>query len=145
MRARLTQHRTIQDDPGKAFMRRAIQLVLLLALGLFGLTTGIMAQSAKPGSTFMPNPKLNEQEKRGQFLFLERCALCHVPKYGKEVSTPRIPPIWFNLEGLFKNADPDQEKMVREQILNGSDRMPGWKYTLAPKQIDDIIAYLKTL
>ena len=145
MRVRLTRHLTIQDDQWKVFMRRAIQLVLLLALGLFGFTTGLMAQSSKPGSTFKPNPNLNEQQKRGQFLFLERCALCHVPKYGKDVSTPRIPPVWFNLEGLFKNADPDQEKTVREQILNGSDRMPGWKYTLGPKQIDDIIAYLKTL
>ncbi len=145
MVARLSQHLTIQDDPRKAFMRRAIRFFLLLALGLFGLTTGLLAQSTKPGSTFKPNPNLNDQEKRGEFLFLERCALCHVPKYGKEVSTPRIPPVWFNLEGLFKNADADQEKTVREQILNGSDRMPGWKYTLGPKQIDDIIAYLKTL
>jgi mono/diheme cytochrome c family protein len=51
----------------------------------------------------------------------------------------------LNLEGLFKNAAPDQEKTVREFILKGTPRMPGWQYTLDAKQIDDLIAYLKTL
>jgi mono/diheme cytochrome c family protein len=124
-------------------MRRSIQL--LLGWALFALATCVWAQSSKPGSSFQPNPKLSDQEKRGEYLFLQRCALCHVMKYGREVSTPRLPPVWWNLEGLFKDAEPDQAKTVREFILKGTQRMPGWQYTLEPRQIDDLIAYLKTL
>lgn len=120
---------------------RAIQL--LVVIGLFGLATDIRGQSIKPGSAFTPNPNLNEQEKKGEYLFLQRCSLCHVMKYGR--AGPRLPTVWLNLEGLFKNAAPDQEKTVREFILKGTPRMPGWQYTLDAKQIDDLIAYLKTL
>jgi mono/diheme cytochrome c family protein len=131
------------DDKMKALKGRAVRL--LLGVGFFGLTTGIVAQSTKPGPSFKPNPNLSDQEKRGEYLFLQRCALCHVTKYSKDVSAPKLPPVWLNLEGLFKNAESGQEETVREFILNGTVRMPGWKYTLGPKQIDDLIAYLKTL
>jgi mono/diheme cytochrome c family protein len=120
---------------------RAFQL--LLVIGLFGLATDVRAQSPKPGSVFAPNPNLNAQEKRGEYLFLQRCSLCHVMKYGR--AGARLPAVWMNLEGLFKDAPPDQENTVRQFILKGTPRMPGWQYTLEAKQIDDLIAFLKTL
>jgi mono/diheme cytochrome c family protein len=127
----------------KIIVKRAIQLFLVT--GLLGLAANVLAQSSKPGRSFKPNPNLNDQEKRGEYLFLQRCALCHVTKYGKEVAAPRHPPVWVNLEGLFKDADSSKETEVRGFILEGTSRMPGWKYTLEAKQIDDLIAYLKTL
>jgi hypothetical protein len=48
--------------------------------------------------------------------------------------------------GLFKNLTPDQEKAFRDIILNGGPTyMPPWKYGLTAEEIDDIVAYLKTL
>jgi mono/diheme cytochrome c family protein len=120
---------------------RAIQLLLII--GLLGLASSLPGQSNKPGATFTPIPNLNAQEKSGEYLFLQRCSLCHVMKYGR--SGPRLPTVWLNLDGLFKNAGPDQENTVRAFILKGTPRMPGWQYTLRPNQIDDLIAYLKTL
>jgi len=90
------------------------------------------------------NVKLTEQQDRGARLFFQRCALCHLPKTNsKACCAPSLGP---NLISDFKNATPAKEKALREIILKGGPTyMPGWQYALEPKDIDDIIAYLKTL
>jgi mono/diheme cytochrome c family protein len=109
--------------------------------------------NAAPASRQMPlhhpiGTKLNDQQMRGAGLFIQRCALCHLPKsFGtggsKYCCVSSLGP---NLSGIFKNIDSDQEQAMREIILNGGPTyMPGWKYGLTPKEIDDIISYLKTL
>ena len=118
-------------------------ITLLLVIGLFASPKGIVAQS-QPRS-FRPNPNLSEQERRGQHWFLQRCALCHQAKYTKSADVAGLPPVWKSLEGLFKGVRPDKEKIVREFILKGAPNMPGFQYSLEPKEIDDLIAYLKTL
>lgn len=97
-----------------------------------------LAQSSPPSPT--PRSSVSAQEKRGERLFLQRCALCHLPKVVKPKTLPSFGP---SLSGLFKNAEPDREKSVRETILKGSPNMPGFQYGLEPKDIDDLIAYLK--
>ena len=91
-----------------------------------------------------PNFKITEQEYRGAGIFFQRCALCHLPKTNsKACCSPSLGP---NLTVSFKNVTPDKEKVLREIILKGGPTfMPGWQYALEPKDIDDIIAYLKTL
>ena len=37
------------------------------------------------------------------------------------------------------------EETVREIIMVGSVRMPGWQYTLTQEQIGQVIAYLNTV
>ena len=92
--------------------------------------------------------KLDEQQQRGAGLFIQRCALCHLSKsFGtggsKYCCVSSLGP---SLSGMFKNIEPEQEQAMREIILNGGPTlMPGWKYGLTSKDIDDIIAYLKTL
>jgi mono/diheme cytochrome c family protein len=49
------------------------------------------------------------------------------------------------LNGLFSGSKPRPEAVVRGFILKGTPKMPGFQYGLEPKQIDQIIAYLKTL
>jgi hypothetical protein len=52
---------------------------------------------------------------------------------------------------LFKDASPTREVDVREMIQTGTLslskplRMPGFRYGLDSKQLDELIAYLKTL
>ena len=90
------------------------------------------------------NVKLTEQQDRGARLFFQRCALCHLPKTNsKACCAPSLGP---DLISDFKNAPPAKEKALKEIILKGGPTyMPGWQYALEPKDIDDIIAYLKTL
>jgi mono/diheme cytochrome c family protein len=47
---------------------------------------------------------------------------------------------------LYRGLVEGNEDSVSETIMNGrGDRMPGFRYTLRPAQITDIIEYLKTL
>jgi len=48
-------------------------------------------------------------------------------------------------DGLFKEAGPDKMKLLKGSILKGSPNMPGFQYGLEPKEVEDLIAYLKTL
>jgi mono/diheme cytochrome c family protein len=91
---------------------------------------------------------LTEQEVRGAGVFFQRCSLCHLAKTtgaggSKFCCVASLGP---NLSGRFKNITPDEEQAFRAIILNGGPTyMPSWKYGLTPNEIDDIIAYLKTL
>jgi mono/diheme cytochrome c family protein len=95
------------------------------------------SSSAKP-----MEQKLNEQETRGEGFFLQRCSLCHLPRKLKFGSPATAGPI---LSGQFKEAGPDQMKALRTYILKGGPGMPGFQYGLEPKEVDDLIAFLKTL
>lgn len=50
-----------------------------------------------------------------------------------------------SLSGQFKDVDAGQLKILRGFILKGGPDMPGFQYGLEPKDVDDLIAYLKTL
>ena len=122
-------------------MRMIISTVLWLATLSLGGTATLRAQS-KPGATPLATEKLSDEARRGEGLFLQRCSLCHLPRKLKFGSPPVIGPI---LSGQFKDATPDQLKILRGFILKGGPDMPGFQYGLEPKEVDDLIAYLKTL
>ena len=79
---------------------------------------------------------LNEQQRLGQTLFTQSCGVCHLK-----------PQITANTFGptLSKESAGGREDVVRETITNGTPRMPGFKHTFEPAQIDAIVAYLKTV
>jgi mono/diheme cytochrome c family protein len=96
--------------------------------------------SAQPSKDIVPLPSvksLNPSQVSGKKLFVQRCSVCHLPAlpsystYGPVLSGDLI----ISLGDTF----------VREQISHGTARMPGYQYTLAPAEIDQIIGYLKTL
>ena len=86
--------------------------------------------------------KLSDQETRGEGFFLQRCSLCHLPRKLKFGSPATAGPV---LTGVFKEVDADQMKILRTHILKGGPGMPGFQFDLEPKEIDDLIAFLKTL
>jgi len=99
----------------------------------------------KSGPPFTPNPNLTAKEKSGEYLFFQRCSLCHVPQYSKTSAVSDLPPVFISLDGLFKGADSGMDATARSFIMNGTQRMPGFNYGLKPEEIDNLIAYLKTL
>ena len=128
---------------GKSILKLTVIAISALGLGTFyaGENSYLSAQS-KPGATLPAAGKLSEQEARGEGLFLQRCSLCHLPRKLKFGSPPVIGP---SLSGQFKDADPEQQKTLRGFILKGGPDMPGFQYGLEPKEVDDLVAYLKTL
>ncbi len=117
----------------------------ILLLGLCSLATAgnTIAQSNDAAPSPAASPPLNEQEMRGKKVFMRRCALCHLPPpETKPKMRPSSGPI---LNGLLKDAKPSKEELVRQIILKGSARMPGFQYTLERSEIADLMAFLKTL
>ena len=77
-------------------------------------------------------------------MFLQRCSLCHLPKRMKVCCQAPLAPLLF---GKLQGPDPggERERFVKDQIQRGSADMPAFRYALSPDQIDDLIAYIKTI
>ena len=124
---------------------KTVVAILACILGLAILCPSksrpLLAQSVPVAPRSDP-ARLNEQETRGENLFRQRCSLCHLPRKLKFGSPAVVGP---SLSGQFKDAAPDQLKVLRGFILKGGPDMPGFQYGLEPKEVDDLVAFLKTL
>lgn len=80
---------------------------------------------------------LSKTEKAGEKLFLQRCSLCHLGYAYRYVTY--APPLHKEL--IAERG----EKAVQKKIMDGSVLMPAWKYSLTTTDVDNIIAYLKTV
>ena len=86
---------------------------------------------------------LNPQQARGRHIFDQHCARCHQPYSSTALRGP-------SLEGLFKkpympSGMPANDDRVRDVIVLGRSKMPGFGRELSPQQLDDLLAYLHTL
>ena len=117
-----------------------------LSLAIAAALLAILIAGCESGP---PTPKsdaelhLNEQQARGRRLFNQSCMQCH-EAYS---STTRNGP---SLEGVFKKQSlpsgiPANDDRVRETILLGRAKMPGFHNLFSDDQIDDLVAYLHTL
>ena len=79
---------------------------------------------------------LNEQQRLGRQLVAQSCGVCHLPPARNAKTYGPL---------LSKAAGGGDVAVVREYILDGTPRMPAFKYFLQPAEIDAIIAYLKTV
>jgi mono/diheme cytochrome c family protein len=128
---------------GKSILK--LRMIVLAGFGIATVWAGSAAKLTaqdKPAASPTSTEKLSEQARRGEGLFLQRCSLCHLPRKLKFGSPPVIGP---SLSGQFKDAGPDQLKILRGFILKGGPDMPGFQYGLEPKEVDDLIVYLKGL
>ena len=103
-------------------------------------------------------PRLDpEQVKAGRMVYQQFCASCHGPQgkvagnWEKPNAQGELPPPPHNAEGhTWKHSDAMLYRMVSEgwrDPFNKTRRltMPAFRDQLAPQQIRDVIAYLKTL
>src|SRR5215208_4876949 len=79
---------------------------------------------------------LNPQQQLGQQLVTQSCGVCHLK--------PQITAQTFG-PPLSKESAGGHEDVMRQVIMDGTPRMPGFKLQFEPAQIDAIIAYLKTV
>jgi mono/diheme cytochrome c family protein len=132
--------------PEKLMLRSkqfSVAVVSIFALTLFSSEAAVrLPAQNKPATAITASEKLSEQETRGEGLFLQRCSICHLPRKLKFGSPATAGP---SLTGLFKEAGPDDLKVLRGIILKGSPNMPGFQYGLEPRQVDDLIVFLRTL
>src|SRR5215217_3767202 len=79
---------------------------------------------------------LNAQQQLGQQLVTQSCGVCHLK--------PQITSQTFG-PALSKESAGGNEDVMRQVIMDGTPRMPGFKLQFELAQIDAIIAYLKTV
>lgn len=124
-------------------MTKPAVLSILTATALALACTALAAQRVEPGALPLPTDRpLSAQELRGEGVFLQRCSLCHLPKRAKVCCQAPLGPLLY---GVLKPGDAARERLVREQILRGSANMPGFGAGLDANELDDLLAYLKTI
>jgi mono/diheme cytochrome c family protein len=79
---------------------------------------------------------LNEQQRLGRQVVAQACGVCHLPPARNARTYGPL---------LSKAAGGGDDGVVRGFILDGTSRMPAFKYFLRPAEIDAIIAYLRTV
>ena len=104
-------------------MKRTALLLLLIVCAKY-----VFAQQAGDG--------LNEQQRLGRQIVAQSCGVCHLPPARNAKTYGPL---------LNKAAGGGDDGVMREYILDGTPRMPAFKYFLRPAEIDAIIAYLRTV
>jgi mono/diheme cytochrome c family protein len=74
----------------------------------------------------------------GARIFARDCARCHLPHPGQSVSAP-------SLSAYFDRTPRSDASEVRRIIRDGWRYMPSFGSRLSSEEIDDVIAYIKTL
>lgn len=117
-------------------MRWTVLVSIVVTLG------SSLAAQRRPASTNVG--PLTPDEKAGRRILQTRCAMCHVAEDpGTEIeraaTSGPFGPLLSNARVLVDEAG------VRDKILNGGPRMPGYKYALRAEEVTQVIAFMKTL
>jgi mono/diheme cytochrome c family protein len=97
----------------------------------FLLTAGVPPAFAQQGSD-----GLTDQQRLGRQLLSQNCGVCHLPpSRGARTYGPM----------LHKGSSGGDDALVRKIVLEGTPRMPAFKYTLQASEIDAIIAFVRTV
>ena len=99
-----------------------------------GVSTLVLALAA--ATAHAQQSTLNETQQLGRQVFAQSCGICHLqPSLGVKTYGP----------SLNKATAAGSDEVMRAFIVNGTDRMPAFKYYLKPAEIDAIIAYVRTV
>jgi mono/diheme cytochrome c family protein len=113
---------------------RVMLAAMVLALAQLAPSDIVCAQGAAPNTG---KAGLNSEQHQGWLLTLQYCALCHTRT--NLHSTTTIGPI------LSRESGGGRDDVLRQVIADGTPNMPGFKHQFEPKEIDAIVAYLKTV
>ena len=101
-----------------------------------GVSTLLLALAAAMPAAHAQQTNLDETQLLGRQVFAQSCGICHLqPSLGVKTYGPM----------LDKAATAGNDEVMRAFIVNGTDRMPAFKYYLKPAEIDAIIAYVRTV
>jgi mono/diheme cytochrome c family protein len=99
-------------------------------------STLLLALAAAAPAAHAQQSDLNETQRLGRQVFAQSCGICHLqPSLGVKTYGPM----------LNKAAAAGSDELMRAFIVNGSERMPAFKYYLKPAEVDAIIAYVRTV
>lgn len=104
------------------------------------LLTGCRSES-QPSAEVLA--QLSPQEMRGYRLYVAQCIMCHEAYTSSDRNGP-------SLQGMYRkkylpSGMPANEDRVRDAIVLGRAKMPAYKNLLTPQQLEDLMAYMRTL
>jgi mono/diheme cytochrome c family protein len=100
------------------------------------VSTLLLALAAAAPAANAQQTDLNETQRLGRQVFAQSCGICHLqPALGVKTYGPM----------LTKAAAGGNDEVMRAFIVNGTERMPAFKYYLKPAEVDAIIAYVRTV
>ena len=100
------------------------------------VSTFVFALAAATPAAYAQQNDLNATQLLGRQVFAQSCGICHLqPSLGVKTYGPP----------LNKATAAGNDDVARAFIVNGTDRMPAFKYYLKPAEIDAVIAYLRTV
>jgi mono/diheme cytochrome c family protein len=104
--------------------------MLLLAFSLLSMSNAKTA--AQP-----PHGPSTQAIRHGQQTFGEYCASCHSPRSSSSLAAP-------GLKGFYTHHPRPSDPAIRAIIGKGKGKMPAFG-NLSSDQIDELLAYIKTL
>ncbi len=124
-------------------MTTALQRVApVLAAALIGvsLLVGCHVQRRKSDAELGLNP----QQAAGRKIYDAHCDRCHEPYSTEGKQGPGLEHI-FKRPYLRESGLPANDDRVREIVLYGRSKMPGFGQVLNDQDVQDLLAYLHTL
>jgi mono/diheme cytochrome c family protein len=87
---------------------------------------------------------LNPQQAAGRRVYDNYCDRCHEPYSTSDKQGPGLQGV-FKRQYLAVSGLPANDQRVGEVIRYGRAKMPGFGQALDQQQVDDLLAYLRTL
>ncbi len=115
------------------FLRTISCAVLLL------LVIGCEAERRKSDAELGLNP----QQSRGRRVFDAQCARCHDPYSASARKGPSLKHLYQHKQ--LPSGLPTTDEHVTESIMMGRKMMPAFNQKIGQQQLEDLLAYLKTL
>lgn len=113
--------------------------VAACALALAGMlgceTTPVRKSDAELG--------LNPQQARGRQIYDMHCLVCHEAYSSGGVRGPSMQKLYR--KPYMPSGTPVNDERVAEVTVRGRSKMPGFGAVLTDQQVEDLLAYMKTL
>ena len=120
-------------------MRRNL---LILGIAILAVARAVLAQDP-PAKKSASHSSVGSAAK-GKEVFEKKCAMCHFADSDQKKIGPGLKGI--SKRGTFSvNGNKVTTESLKTWIENGDSLMPGMKDVLEPAQINDVVAYVRTL
>jgi mono/diheme cytochrome c family protein len=90
-----------------------------------------------------PLNQLNAQQQAGHRVFQADCAGCHYDRQSGSLHGPSLLDVYR--KSYLPSGAPANDDRIRNTILHGRNNMPPLGGQISDGQIDNLLAYLKTL
>lgn len=86
---------------------------------------------------------LNPQQAAGRNVYDQHCIRCHEPYSTRGKNGPGL--AGLNKKGFMPSGIPVNDDRMTDVIMMGKSKMPAFRGSISPTQLQDLLAYMKTL